>query len=254
MNPGSPENYGAFAGFDNYAELFSSENGFWPSIGRTGMFSSICLLIEIPLGMMAAIYLSTLRDNQSRAILSFFIIPMVLAPIVVGLIWYFQYNPTFGPLSYYTDGLLGEKATFLDSRHAFYSIIAIDVWEYTPFITLIVYSGIKAIPKNVLDAAHLDRIPFPIRFRKIILGYIFPVLLVAILLRLIGLIKSFDTIYSTTGGGPGEITEVFSTFAHRTNFRKFNWGVGAAQGIVFNYLFLGAFWIIFKRGKIYKKR
>jgi len=251
-NLNDPESLNSYVGLSNYLSSLLQDSFFGDSIKKTIYFTFSCLVLEIILGLFIALLLIDLPDKYSKILITILIIPMVIAPSVTGLIWYFQFNPVFGPSTHLFRWLNFMDGTFLDQNNAFYSISLVDVWQNTPFMILIFYSALKSIPKSIRESLIVDNISLLLRVQKVYLGYILPIFFVAIIIRIIGLLKTFDTIYIITGGGPGNLTETFPLYAQRLNYKEFNFGMGAAQGVIVNYLFLFVFFIIFKKFKFLK--
>ena len=161
-------------------------------------------------------------------------IPTVIAPVVVGLIWYLIFLPTFGLFTQGLNnlGLFRDTGVFSTPESALAVLMLIDIWEWTPFVTLILLAGLTAMPKAPIEAATIDGAS-----RRQILWYVQipllrPLIVIALLLRSIDASKIFDTVYVLTGGGPGDSTEMVTTFAHRTSFMTWNLGYGAAICLV----------------------
>jgi multiple sugar transport system permease protein len=164
--------------------------------------------------------------------------PMLLPPVVVAVIWRLIFNPQFGVLN----GMLRNFG--LDTSHltwssgeqsALPSVIAVDVWEWTPFMFLLISAGLQAIPQEPIEAAKVDGASSWRIFRDMILPLLKPTLFLAILLRTMDLVRIFDQIWILTQGGPGSATETVSLYIYRTAFRFFNFGYAAAMS------FLGLF-------------
>ena len=172
----------------------------------------------------------------------------MIAPVVVGMIWRFFLMPSFGVLTVYLNrlGLFEETSVFSGSITAFGALIIIDIWEWTPFIMLIMLAGLTALPQEPIEAATIDGASRWQIFRHIQLPMLAPLIVVAVMLRAIDASKVFDTIYVLTGGGPGNATEVISTFAYRTNFVRWDLGYGAAVCLVLSFASLVVAALFFK--------
>ena len=142
--------------------------------------------------------------------------------------------PSFGVLTIYMNdlGLFRETSIFSGPTTAFGALMLIDIWEWTPFIMLIMLAGLTAMPKNPIEAAQLDGASKWQILWHVQLPLLKPLIIIALMLRTIDASKVFDTIYILTGGGPGDATEVISSFAYRTNFLKWDLGYGAAVCLV----------------------
>ena len=224
---------GEFIGFDNYKELLSSDKKFYTAVWHTCLFVVVVVPIEFFGGLAIALWIN--RELRGRRLLlTLIMIPTVIAPIVVGLIWYLFFLPTFGLLTQGLNdlGLFRDTGVFSTPESALAVIMLIDIWEWTPFVMLILLAGLTAMPKAPIEAATLDGAT-----RRQILWYVQipllrPLIVIALLLRSIDASKIFDTVYVLTGGGPGDSTEMVTTFAHRTSFMTWNLGYGAAICLV----------------------
>ena len=224
---------GEFIGFENYRELLSSDKKFFTAVWHTCLFVVVVVPIEFCGGLAIALWINR-EFRGRRVILTLIMIPTVIAPIVVGLIWYLFFLPTFGLFTQGLNdlGLFRDTGVFSTPESALAVLMLIDIWEWTPFVMLILLAGLTAMPKAPVEAATLDGAS-----RRQILWYVQipllrPLIVIALLLRSIDASKIFDTVYVLTGGGPGDSTEMVTTFAHRTSFMTWNLGYGAAICLV----------------------
>ena len=224
---------GDFIGFENYRELLSSDKKFYTAVWHTCLFVIVVVPIEFCGGLAIALWINR-EFRGRRVILTLIMIPTVIAPIVVGLIWYLFFLPTFGLFTQGLNdlGLFRDTGVFSTPESALAVLMLIDIWEWTPFVMLILLAGLTAMPKAPIEAATLDGAS-----QRQILWYVQipllrPLIVIALLLRSIDASKIFDTVYVLTGGGPGDSTEMVTTFAHRTSFMTWNLGYGAAICLV----------------------
>jgi multiple sugar transport system permease protein len=185
--------------------------------------------IEFIIGLLLAYLLSKVH-KVSRIMTIFLMVPMMAAPVMVGVIWHMMYNPIFGFLNLFLD-LLGSKSTIewlTEPRVALLSIIIADVWEWTPFVFLILYAGFLSLPNEPREAALVDGASEIKIFFKIILPLLKPIVLVAVLIRVIDCFKLFDLIFILTKGGPGARTETLSMYIYHNAFKYFDLGYAAA--------------------------
>ena len=224
---------GEFIGFENYRELLSSDKKFFTAVWHTCLFVIVVVPIEFCGGLAIALWINR-EFRGRRLILTLIMIPTVIAPIVVGLIWYLFFLPTFGLFTQGLNdlGLFRDTGVFSTPESALAVLMLIDIWEWTPFVMLILLAGLTAMPKAPIEAATLDGAS-----RRQILWYVQipllrPLIVIALLLHSIDASKIFDTVYVLTGGGPGDSTEMVTTFAHRTSFMTWNLGYGAAICLV----------------------
>jgi multiple sugar transport system permease protein len=224
---------GQFIGLDNFRKLLNEDPLFWESILITLRFVLVVVTLELFLGLG----IGTLLNQKiwgRRFFTSIIIVPMMIAPVVVGLVWSFLLNAEFGIVSYairkvgvhLERGLLGSVNTALPT------VMFIDVWQWTPFMTLIMLAALRALPREPVEAAQIDGASGLQVFRYITLPLIKPLIFVAILLRSIDSFKLFDTVFILTGGGPSFATELASIYAYRINFRYWNMGYGSSVVLI----------------------
>ncbi len=238
---------GQFVGLDNYRDLIGSDGSFYESVAHTAIFMIVVVPIEFALGLLIALWINREFAGR-RLVLTILMIPTMIAPVVVGMIWRFFLLPSFGILTVYLNrlGFFEETSVFSGPVTAFAALMLIDIWEWTPFIMLIMLAGLTALPKPPIEAATIDGASRWQIFRHIQFPLLMPLIIVAVMLRAIDASKIFDTIYVLTGGGPGNATEVISTFAYRTNFVRWDLGYGAAVCLVLAFASLIVAAIFFK--------
>ncbi|WP_432035166.1 carbohydrate ABC transporter permease [Streptomyces cucumeris] len=217
-------------GADNWTRLFTDPDMAW-AWARTAGYFLLTVGGEMVLGTLLAICLWRLRHGRNAA-LSLLLLPMFVAPVIVGLLGRFLTDSTFGLYSWllgqagYHGDLMGDKTT------AFLSVTLMDIWEWTPLVTLIALAGLTSVPSSVLEAASLDGAGMPRTLRHIVLPAIAPVLLVALLIRSMDALRYFDIIWNTTGGGPADATKTASVRLYETAFRFFDFGYAAVTGLL----------------------
>ena len=164
---------------------------------------------------------------------------MLMAPVAVGLMWLFLLQPDYGLVSHFVVTLTGFKGALLaDPKIALLVVRLIDVWEWTPFVTLVMLAGLTNVPSGVLDAAQVDGLRFGQRLRSIYWPALRGILLVALLIRVIEAVKVFDIVYILTGGGPGNTTEMASLYLQRLAIRETRFGYASAATVIVNYAVL----------------
>lgn len=217
----------------NFTRLLTDQF-FLTALVHTVVFAISALTLEFLLGLALALLLNGKIRGRSffRAGL---LVPMMLPTVVVGVIWRLMLNPNFGAVNGTLKGagLNTASLTWTSSpRLAMFSIIAVDVWQWTPFIFLILLAGLQAIPNEPYEAALLDGSSSWQTFRHITLPLLKPAILVALLLRTMDLLRVFDQVFILTEGGPGFATETISLYIYRTAFRFSNFGYAAAMSFV----------------------
>ncbi len=231
-NPNPPQ----FIGLNNYVRLLVGDPNFWFSLRVTLLFIGGVIICELLLGLGLALLLN--REFVGKSLVrTIFIIPTMITPVVVGIIWRLLYNPDMGMLNYFLS-LLGvsPKIWLGTSSLALISIIIADVWEWTPMVALIILSGLYALPQDPFEAAKIDGASSIQLFRYVTLPLLRPVFAVALIMRTIDAFKVFDVVYILTGGGPGLATEMLSVYGYHQGFRFFN--MGYASSISFFMVFV----------------
>jgi multiple sugar transport system permease protein len=206
------------------------------AIALTAIFSAANVAIEFVLGLALALVM--VKNFRGRGlIMSLLIIPLFISPVIVGQAWALLLQSPFGPTNYVLSQLLGTgvKIGWLtESPWLYFAIIAADVWQWTPFMFVILLAGLTAIPPNLYEAAELDGVgAWPV-FWKITVPYLAPMMMLAITLRLLDAIKLFDTIFIMTGGGPGTKTYTASFYLFTIGFTQFH----ISQATAGSWLFL----------------
>ena len=221
-----------YVGLQNYIDLFS-DSRFPMAIGRTFIFTAIALTIEMILGIGIALFLNR-RFFGKNFVKTAFLIPMVATPVAIGMVWKLMYDPNIGILDYILKSMGMSTINFLgNSDVALYSLIAVDIWEWTPQVMLIVLAGITSISTEPFESAMVDgATPWQVTWH-ITLPLLRPTIFTAFLLRLIDVLKTFDIMYSMTQGGPGYATETMNILSYRQAFEFMQFGSASSMLIVF---------------------
>jgi multiple sugar transport system permease protein len=221
-----------FIGLSNYLEVFQSPEAF-QSIFTTFKFMLIAVSCQVILGMILALAINSL-PRFTRLITSLVLIPMMVAPLVVGLQYSFFLNPQFGFYSWLVSTLhLPLPASPLSTPlSALVTVALTDVWEWTPFLALMFLAGLQSIPSESFEAAKVDGATGRQIFRHVTLPLMMPVIVVGIILRSMEAFKEFDKPYILTGGGPGSSTEVIDMFTYRQAFISYNFSYAAAICVI----------------------
>lgn len=221
-----------FVGFGNYAEIVASAR-FWGSIGTTATIVFISVAFQYVFGFALAL---ALHHNVPGAALYrvTFLLPMFLAPVCVALIARMLFHPVLGPINQGFSLFGWENIPFLtNSSLAIGVLITIEIWQWTPFVVLLMLAGLQGLPSEVFEAARVDNIPTWRRFRDITFPMLLPLSVAVIFIRLIEGFKVIDTVFVLTGGGPGTATETLTLFAYNEGFKKFNIGMTSALSFLF---------------------
>lgn len=221
-----------FVGFKNYITLWNDPN-FHESLGVTLKFAFFVVSFEMLIGVGLALMLD--RDIRGMSLLrTLFILPMMIAPVVVGLMWRYMYHPTVGTFNRFLDSVGLPKIDWL-GQHALSSIIIADIWQWTPFIFILSLAALQSLPRSALEAARIDGATPWQQIIYIKLPLMMPVLIVTGLLRLIDAFKVLEVILVMTQGGPGLSTEILALRISRTATEFRELGVAAAMS---NYLLI----------------
>jgi multiple sugar transport system permease protein len=211
-----------------------SDSFFLAALGHTILYAAAALTFEFLLGLGLALLVD--RPLRGRGLFrALLLVPMMLPPVVVGVVWRLMLNPDFGAINgtlrsvgFNTDALTWTASPKL----AMLSVIAVDVWQWTPFVFLVLLAGLQAIPQEPYEAARIDGSSAWQTFRFITLPLLKPAMLIALLLRTMDLLRVFDQIFILTEGGPGFATETVSLYIYRAAFRFFDFGYAAAMSFV----------------------
>jgi multiple sugar transport system permease protein len=218
-----------FIGGANYAQLFDDAR-LWEALLHTVIFTVIALPLELLLGLtMAQLSLERLPGRQ--IFIALLVLPVVVSPIVSGATWSLMFNHRFGPINQIIGWIWGEELTLLwtISPHLVYpAILAAEVWQWTPFMFLLLLAALANVDKSQLEAAAIDGAGWWRTFFKIVLPAIWPVMAIAILIRGLDLFRLFDVVWALTKGGPGTMTETISIFTYIKGFQQFETSYTAA--------------------------
>ncbi|HKU86241.1 MAG TPA: sugar ABC transporter permease [Casimicrobiaceae bacterium] len=235
-----------FAGLDNYVKM-GGDPRFWHSLALTAIYTATTVVLQVALGLSLA--LLVLRIPRGQALLRVAaILPIVLAPVVVGLFWRtLVLSPDVGLVDVVTRALgLGSHNWLGDPDLALISVIAIHTWQWTPFAFLVILASLSALPPDVFEAARIDRASAWQRFRHITLPLIRPAIVIVVIMRTMIALSAFAAIFAATGGGPGTATEILNLYAYRTSFSEFNLGYGAALAMVLLAITLAVSFVMFR--------
>ena len=220
-------------GVGNFARLVS-DNFFLTALAHTFIYAVSALTCEFLLGLGLALLLN--KQIRGRGVFrASLLIPMMLPAVVVGVVWRLMLNPNFGAINGTLKqlGFNTESLTWTASpKLAMLSVIAVDVWQWTPFVFLVLLAGLQAIPQEPYEAALIDGSSRWQTFWHVTLPLLKPSILIVLLLRTMDLLRVFDQIFILTEGGPGFATETISLYIYRTAFRFFDFGYAAAMSFV----------------------
>jgi multiple sugar transport system permease protein len=220
-----------FIGLANYAELLQ-DNLFWSSLGVTAAFALSVVTVQLGVGLALALALYRLPRYQ-QFIATLLLIPSILSSSVASFQWRSLFDYSSGPLNYFLGLLhLPLLSWTADPRLALPSLLLVDFWQWTPFVTLLLLAGLHALPASVFEAARVDGSSSWQILRYQTLPLLRRVIAITVILRLIGAFKVFDIIYVLTAGGPGSATESLAFYNYVQGFRYFSVGYSAAMSYV----------------------
>lgn len=235
-----------FVGLRNYHLLIFQDNVFKIALRNTLLIVIVAIPVEFLLGLLLASLLNR-DDIKGRKIFrAILVLPLAVMPIVVGVLWKFMLHPRYGIVNYFL-GLLGAQPIqwIADPRYALLSVMMVDIWEWTPFMVLVLYAGLISVPREPLEAARIDGASDLQLFIRISFPLILPIVVVAILIRVMDIVKMFDIVYVLTRGGPGDSTELLSLYNFRVGLNYFYMGKAAALSwiivvlvVIFSQIFL----------------
>jgi len=237
-----------FTGGDNFIDVFN-DAVFWQAIGTTAWYVILTVSIETLLGLLLALLVS--RELRFAGLIRVtLILPMTIAPVVVGVIWRLLYASGIGIVDPLFEVFgLDPPNVLAHGTSAFLGLVVVDVWEWTPLLFLILLAGLQSLPQDPIEAARVDGASALQTFFHHTLPLLRPVLLVAVVLRTIDAVGTFDQIYVLTKGGPGTATQLISIYAYNTAFLFNQYGRAMAMliGLLACLLFLMAAAVHFMR-------
>jgi len=221
-----------FAGLGNYVQM-GSDPRFWNSLVLTAVYTASTVALQVVIGLSLALLVLSIPAGQAVLRVAA-ILPIVLAPVVVGLFWRtLVLAPDVGLVDLASRALGFESRNWLgDPQLALVSVIAIHTWQWTPFAFLVILASLAALPPDVFEAARIDRANAWQRFRHITLPLIRPAIVIVVIMRTMTALSAFAAIFAATGGGPGTATEILNLYAYRTSFSELNLGYGSALAVV----------------------
>ncbi|MEG2287976.1 MAG: sugar ABC transporter permease [Ruthenibacterium sp.] len=227
-----PNQSPSFIGFDNYARMLTDEL-LHTSTWNTMLFAVVSVVLEMILGLMVAMVICS-DKRWARGVTSIFMIPMIMAPVAIGTLWRMMLDPSTGIINYALSFLGVDPIIWLGNPNtAMFSVIMVNVWQLTPWVTVICAAGLKALPLDCIQAALVDGATPGQIFRRIVLPLMKPVLVIVLMIRFIDAFKVFDTVYVMTNGGPGSATEMLPNYIYKQGLKFFDAGYSAALAVVF---------------------
>jgi multiple sugar transport system permease protein len=225
---------GAFIGLDNFTRALGNP-ALVESVKQTAIYGAIVLPTEIVLGLgLALLVHRTVRSAGLRAaIYVAAMIPIFIPQIAVGVVFRLVFAPDYGILNVLLGNTGRDQILWLSSPPlAMLSVAIVDIWQWTPFVYLVLFAGLQTVPHESVEAAQVDGATSWTQFRHIELNYIRPLLLLVLFFRIADVLRVFDHVYVLTGGGPGTTTEFLSLYLYRVGFRFSDLGQASALAVV----------------------
>ncbi|MDD5018052.1 MAG: sugar ABC transporter permease [Eubacteriales bacterium] len=228
---------GWFVGFDNYIKLFE-EKYFWIALKNSGIITIGSFLTQLPLAYLLGSFLNKPRKNSAYKTISF--IPNILSGVMAGLIWTFILDPSIGLFNNLLISFGSEPVLWIGGKVLTpYAVTLVLLWQFVGFHSVLFLAGFKMMPKDTIEAAHIDGANTWQRNLYVILPAIKETVKISAVFMLIGGINQYQQTYMLTGGGPTHYSETLATYTYYLEFREFNFGVGSAMATIILILALG---------------
>jgi multiple sugar transport system permease protein len=226
-----------FVGMANYAKMLTDER-FLYAVVRTLWFTAASVAAPLILGVWAAVCFASKFRFRGLA-RTVFVLPMMATPVAISLVWTMMFHPQLGVLNYLLTSVGLPPSTWVyDTTTVIPTLVMVETWQWTPLVMLIVLGGIASLPTDPYEAAILDGASSWQMFRHITLPLVWPFIMVAAVIRMIDALKTFDTIYVITLGGPGTASETINILLYQTAFAYYDLGYASAMVVVFFVLIL----------------
>ena len=222
----------SFIGFENYIRL-ASDARFWESLWHTLIYTVLSVVAPLFLGTLAALVFDA--QFPLRGFLrGVFVMPMMATPVAIALVWTMMFHPQLGVLNYLLSFIhIGPLEWIYNQSTVIPSLVLVETWQWTPLVMLIVLGGLAAVPREPYESAEIDGANAWQKFRYLTMPMIAPFLMIAVIIRSIDAVKSFDIIYAMTQGGPGTASETINIYLYNTAFAYYDIGYGSAMAVVF---------------------
>ncbi|TPJ31299.1 sugar ABC transporter permease [Mesorhizobium sp. B2-8-3] len=218
---------GNFVGLDNYRALLVDPQ-FWNAAWNSAVMVSLSVAIQVVLGVALAMFFN-LRLRGSWIVRGILLLPMLMTPIVVGVMWRALLNPDWGLVDWAIKAVGLTPPDWLGTvSMSMVTVIMVDCWQWTPFVFMIVFARLQALPQEVFEAAQVDGAGPVVTFRRITLPMLRPAIVFAAVFRAVDAFRSFDLIYGLSYGGPARSTTTLSFFSFQNGFQFQNYGYAAA--------------------------
>lgn len=238
-----------FVGFKNYVTVLTDGARFWPAVWRTALFTGITLLVELVLGMGIALLLWRPFKGEKLVRVAI-LLPLVATPVAVGMMWRLIFDPNIGFANTALKAIgLPPQPWLSGESTALPTTMLIDVWQWTPMVVLILLAGLTSLSEEPQEAAKIDGANAWQRFYHVTLPLLMPTVIVAVLLRGIDALKTFDILYAAKGKGGGSFHEVetLNVYAYGLSFDYNEYGKSSTVLMIFFLIIIGAMWLLTHR-------
>jgi multiple sugar transport system permease protein len=227
---------GRLIGLTNFSRALGNPL-FFDALRATGLYALIVLPTEIVLGLTFALLVhhAVKRPGLKATLYVLAVLPLVVPPVAVGVVARLVYAPGYGVLNYVLQsvGITHSEIQWLGVPFlAMGSVASVDIWQWTPFVYLVLFAGLQTVPRESIEAAQVDGATWWTQFRYIELHYLRPLFLLILFFRMADVLRVFDHVYILTGGGPGTATQLLSLYIYRIEFRFFDGGQAAALAVL----------------------
>ncbi len=229
----SPDQPLQFVGLTNFIRAFQTPR-FWHGLYVTAWFVIFSIGVQLLLGFITALALQRVHTRFRQIAMTFMLVPMMIAPTVVGVLWKMIYKARYGAWNYLLAQILGIQGPdwLADKTAALAGLLIADIWEWTPFITILLLAGLQSLSREIYEAAHVDGSTAWQTFKNMTLPLMRPFIFLAVFLRMIDAWKMFDLIFGVTRGGPGDFTESIAWYTYKVGFTYFEQGYAAALSFI----------------------
>lgn len=224
-----------FVGLNNFVRVLTGDARFWNAMKNTAILAVAGVTIQVVLGLVLALLAIEMGASRSFWV-TLYMIPIMIAPVVSGFQFRVIFNDTFGPLNYilrqFSGGLIQPPAWTANASTSLFTIMLTDIWQWTPFIMLLILAGLESLSQEVIEAARVDGASYWQILRRVKVPMILPVIIIGILIRLMDTFKTFDLVVLLTEGGPGISSETIAFYTYQNGFKFFSMGYTAAMAFI----------------------
>ncbi len=238
---GTPWSSARWVGLNNFVSAFTNPR-VWSSLQTTLLFAGICVTVEVLLGIALALALER-PVRGTAAFRTLFILPMMIAPVAVGLTWRYMFDAQFGLINAFLKVIgLGAQNWLAEPGLAFAAIVIADIWQWTPFVFIMIAAALAGIDSSVIEASRIDGASWWQMTLRIKLAMILPVIAITLMMRLIDAFRVLEVVYVLTFGGPGDSPEILALHIYKTAFVGQQLGGAAAISLLLLVVVMGLSW------------